>query len=187
VLTGAEVRKVIIERHNSAGLRLDDPPLPVTPAPPGSDPAQQTGPLKSPLPKPAEPADERLKKAAAVGKAAAAAGTAAAQESTGAVGVEYTEGGVLRTARLFSKGGHVPVGAAAAHAGKSVILTAGALHTPKLLMASGVGDGEELARHGLRVRARVPGVGRCVALCSTILWLCCSCSIEQYCVCSQMQ
>jgi choline dehydrogenase-like flavoprotein len=176
VLTGAEVRKVIIERHNSAGLRLDDPALPVTPAPPGSDPVETT-PIKSPLPKPAEPADERMKKARAVG----AAEDAAEQESTGAVGVEYLEGGVLRTARLFSKGGHVPVGAPAAHAGKSVILTAGALHTPKLLMASGVGDGEELARHGLRVRARVPGVGRYVLLLYYNVaeyLLSCSCSTE---------
>ncbi len=41
-----------------------------------------------------------------------------------------------------------------------VILSAGALNTPKILMLSGVGDRDELQRHGITVTSHVPGVGR---------------------------
>lgn len=41
-----------------------------------------------------------------------------------------------------------------------VILCAGAIATPRLLMRSGIGDPEELTRHGIVVRIAVPGVGR---------------------------
>ncbi|WP_027481966.1 GMC family oxidoreductase [Deinococcus pimensis] len=40
-----------------------------------------------------------------------------------------------------------------------VILAAGAVHSPQLLMLSGVGPRAELARHGIDVRAHLPGVG----------------------------
>lgn len=40
-----------------------------------------------------------------------------------------------------------------------VILAAGAVQTPQLLMLSGVGPRTELERHGLRVRQHLPGVG----------------------------
>ncbi len=44
--------------------------------------------------------------------------------------------------------------------GGQVVLSAGALATPKLLMLSGVGPGDELARHGIPLLQESPGVGR---------------------------
>jgi choline dehydrogenase len=44
-------------------------------------------------------------------------------------------------------------------ASKEVILAAGAVHTPQLLMLSGIGDIEELHEHGIKCIADVPGVG----------------------------
>ncbi len=41
-----------------------------------------------------------------------------------------------------------------------VVLSLGAIHTPKLLMQSGVGDADELRRIGIAVRHDLPGVGR---------------------------
>lgn len=41
-----------------------------------------------------------------------------------------------------------------------VVLSLGAIHTPKVLMQSGVGDSEELRRVGITVRQHLPGVGR---------------------------
>jgi choline dehydrogenase len=43
---------------------------------------------------------------------------------------------------------------------REVVLCAGAFNTPKLLMLSGVGDPDQLRRHGIDVLAQVPGVGR---------------------------
>ncbi|UQN06094.1 GMC family oxidoreductase [Deinococcus sp. QL22] len=40
-----------------------------------------------------------------------------------------------------------------------VVLAAGAVQTPQLLMLSGVGPKEELTRHGISVRVNLPGVG----------------------------
>ena len=45
-------------------------------------------------------------------------------------------------------------------ADKEVVLTAGAINSPKLLMLSGVGDTEALRRLGIEVVADVPGVGK---------------------------
>jgi choline dehydrogenase len=45
-------------------------------------------------------------------------------------------------------------------AGREVILSLGAINTPKLLMLSGIGDEAELGRHGIAVRQHLPGVGR---------------------------
>ncbi|KAJ4341297.1 hypothetical protein N0V95_007273 [Ascochyta clinopodiicola] len=42
---------------------------------------------------------------------------------------------------------------------KEVILAAGAVHTPQLLMLSGIGDKDELDEHGIECIADVPGVG----------------------------
>ena len=65
-------------------------------------------------------------------------------ESGKARGVEYTHGGVIRTA----------------HASSEVILAGGVINTPQLLMLSGIGDPEELQRHSIAVKAALPGVGR---------------------------
>jgi choline dehydrogenase len=60
-----------------------------------------------------------------------------------AVGVEYLEHGKLRQAR----------------ASEEVILSAGSINSPKILMLSGVGPAEELAHNDLPVVADLPGVG----------------------------
>jgi len=44
-------------------------------------------------------------------------------------------------------------------AAREVILAAGALVTPQLLMLSGIGPAEQLAQHGIRCRVDLPGVG----------------------------
>ena len=46
-----------------------------------------------------------------------------------------------------------------AHAAREVVLAAGAIDTPKLLLLSGIGPAEELERHGIAVVAASPGVG----------------------------
>lgn len=61
-----------------------------------------------------------------------------------AVGVEYSCAGVTRRARCRGE----------------VILTAGALETPRLLMLSGIGPAGELRRHGIEMRRDLPGVGQ---------------------------
>jgi choline dehydrogenase len=60
------------------------------------------------------------------------------------------------------------------HAAREVILSAGAIDSPKLLMLSGIGDTAQLQSHGVTVRAALPGVG--ANLCdhpgSMLVWLC---------------
>ena len=65
-------------------------------------------------------------------------------EGRRAVGVEYRQGGALRQVR--------------AH--REVLLAAGALQSPQLLMLSGVGPGAHLQSHGVAVVHDLPGVGR---------------------------
>ncbi|KGT76259.1 oxidoreductase [Bradyrhizobium japonicum] len=65
-------------------------------------------------------------------------------EGTRAVGVEVAYGGATR----------------AFEAAHEVILSLGAIHTPKILMQSGIGDTEELRKCGIEVRQHLPGVGR---------------------------
>lgn len=65
-------------------------------------------------------------------------------EGDRAVGVEYLHKGRLVEAR----------------ADVEVILAAGAIQTPKLLMLSGIGPEEALRRHGITRRHRLEGVGR---------------------------
>jgi choline dehydrogenase len=59
-------------------------------------------------------------------------------------GVEYECEGDVRTAV----------------AGGEVVVTCGAIDTPKLLMLSGVGPADELGAHGIDVQIDLPGVGR---------------------------
>lgn len=61
-----------------------------------------------------------------------------------AVGAEFMQNGVRRTI----------------HARREVLLCAGALQSPQLLMLSGVGPGVDLTRMGIRVWADLPGVGQ---------------------------
>ncbi len=61
-----------------------------------------------------------------------------------AVGVAYLRGGRARTARAESE----------------VVLAAGALQSPQILMLSGIGPGDHLRATGIEVRHDLPGVGR---------------------------
>jgi choline dehydrogenase len=45
-------------------------------------------------------------------------------------------------------------------ASREVVLSLGAIHTPKLLMQSGIGDADILSRFGIRPLQHLPGVGR---------------------------
>jgi choline dehydrogenase len=59
-------------------------------------------------------------------------------------GVEFSLDGTIRCVR----------------AGSEVVLSLGAIHTPKVLMQSGIGDQAELQRHGIPVVQHLPGVGQ---------------------------
>jgi choline dehydrogenase/4-pyridoxate dehydrogenase len=61
-----------------------------------------------------------------------------------AAGLQYSQRGAMHTA----------------HADREVLLAGGVINTPQLLMLSGIGDAPELERHGIAVKAAVPGVGR---------------------------
>jgi 4-pyridoxate dehydrogenase len=50
--------------------------------------------------------------------------------------------------------------AATAHADREIILAAGVVNSPQLLLVSGIGCPDALAPHGIRVKAAIPGVGR---------------------------
>lgn len=65
-------------------------------------------------------------------------------EGRRAVGVRYRAGGEIIEAR----------------ATREVVLSAGTLQSPQLLMLSGIGDGEQLSRHGIPVLHDLPQVGR---------------------------
>jgi choline dehydrogenase len=64
-------------------------------------------------------------------------------EGRTAVGVEYEQGGMVRTLR----------------ARREVVLCAGTFHSPHLLMLSGIGPAEDLRAHGITPVADLPGVG----------------------------
>jgi len=75
-----------------------------------------------------------------------------------AIGVEYLQGERLYRAHATpSRQAGEP---ASLYASREVILAGGAFNTPQLLMLSGIGPREELERHGIAVRADLPGVGR---------------------------
>jgi choline dehydrogenase len=65
-------------------------------------------------------------------------------EGSRARGVEYIEAGERRTAR----------------ADREVVLAAGAIGSPQLLLLSGVGPPDELARHDIGVAVKLEGVGQ---------------------------
>ncbi len=65
-------------------------------------------------------------------------------DGTTAVGVEYACGGTVRRARAEAE----------------VVVAAGALTTPQLLMLSGIGPATHLGEHGIATVVDLPGVGR---------------------------
>lgn len=65
-------------------------------------------------------------------------------EGQRAVGVEFVQGGQKRELR----------------ATREVLLSAGALLSPQLLMLSGIGPADQLHEHGITLRHELPGVGR---------------------------
>ena len=65
-------------------------------------------------------------------------------EGTTAVGVQYQNKGAVHEVRAKSE----------------VVLSGGAFHSPQLLMLSGVGPADELARHGVPVVHALAGVGQ---------------------------
>ncbi len=74
-----------------------------------------------------------------------------------AIGVEYLKGAKLYKAHQnpSRESGELHT----VHASSEVILAGGAYNTPQLLMLSGIGPKEELAKHGIRVKHDLPGVG----------------------------
>lgn len=75
-----------------------------------------------------------------------------------AVGVEYREGAHLYRADPRHQAQPSAARREARTSGE-VILAAGAFNTPQLLMLSGIGPPDELARHGIEPRVALPGVG----------------------------
>jgi choline dehydrogenase-like flavoprotein len=65
-------------------------------------------------------------------------------EGKRAVGVEYQQGGQRKTMR----------------ARREIVLSAGAIQSPQLLMLSGIGDGNKLRQFGIDTLHHLPGVGR---------------------------
>ena len=65
-------------------------------------------------------------------------------DNNSAIGVEYDSRGELTQV----------------YAEKEVLLSAGSINSPQLLMLSGVGDAEQLGRHGLPLVKHLPGVGK---------------------------
>jgi choline dehydrogenase-like flavoprotein len=74
-----------------------------------------------------------------------------------AVGVEYVKGKNLY--RAHDQAAEHPGEQRQAGATREVILCGGAFNTPQLLMLSGIGPKDELARHGIEARVDLPGVG----------------------------
>jgi choline dehydrogenase len=64
-------------------------------------------------------------------------------EGTRCVGVEYVQNGATQTVR----------------ANHEVIISGGAIESPKLLLLSGIGNPAQLKQHGIPVRVALPGVG----------------------------
>ncbi len=75
---------------------------------------------------------------------------------TGALVHRLTMDGTRVTGVTFEKDGEVH----SVMADSRVILSAGAINTPKILMQSGVGPADHLREHGVEVRHDLPGVGQ---------------------------
>ncbi len=65
-------------------------------------------------------------------------------ENGRAVGVEYVQNGSVKRV----------------HAAREIILAGGVYNSPQLLMLSGIGPADELARHNIKVACDLPGVGK---------------------------
>lgn len=78
--------------------------------------------------------------------------------SNRAVGVEYLSG--ERLYRAHAHPADAPGELRQIFASREVVLAGGAFNSPQLLLLSGIGPREELDRHGIQVRADLPGVGR---------------------------
>ena len=65
------------------------------------------------------------------------------------------DGGRATGVEMAHSGGTRTVGAT-----REIILCAGTVNSPQLLMLSGIGPGDALSRHGIRVVHELPGVGR---------------------------
>lgn len=76
-----------------------------------------------------------------------------------ATGVEFWRGAHLYRADPQSKADAPLPGTHQAYARYDVVLSAGAFNSPQLLMLSGIGPPEELARHRIPLRVDLPGVG----------------------------
>lgn len=75
-----------------------------------------------------------------------------------AIGVEYLQNGLKKLAYL--KTTHIPIKDISFSSERSVILTAGAIMTPKLLMLSGIGPAEDLQKRQIPVKVNASAVGR---------------------------
>jgi choline dehydrogenase-like flavoprotein len=75
-----------------------------------------------------------------------------------ALGVEYLKG--ERLYRAHASPNSSDGEKRQAFASRETILCGGAFNTPQLLMLSGIGPWKELARHGIKCRINLPGVGR---------------------------
>ena len=75
-----------------------------------------------------------------------------------AVGVEYLQG--ERLYRACAQPNAESGERREVRASREVVLCGGAFNTPQLLMLSGIGPREELARHEIPLRVDLPGVGR---------------------------
>ena len=81
-------------------------------------------------------------------------------QNNAAVGVEYLDGPSRYRADPRAAKDGPPDLPRVVRARREVILAGGAFNTPQLLMLSGIGPREELARHGIPVAVELPGVGR---------------------------
>jgi choline dehydrogenase len=75
-----------------------------------------------------------------------------------AIGVEYLSG--ARLYRAHARPSDVPGERRQVFASREVILAGGVFNTPQLLMLSGIGARDALARHGIATRVELPGVGK---------------------------